>query len=1077
MAALYCNPAERAAILTELRQTGSVRNQEVCFKRKDGTCYDAMLSLNPVTLGGQARVLAIVSDITERKRSEVALRASEAKYRTLFETMAKGVVYQAPDGRITSANPAAERILGLTVDQMQGRTSTDPRWRAVHEDGSDFEGETHPSMVALRTGQPVRDVVMGVFHPREERYHWININAVPQFQPGEERPHQVYTTFEDITERKAAEDALRESRQMLQLVLDSIPVRVFWKDRDSVYLGCNRLFAADAGLESPEQIVGMNDFQLSWVEQAELYRADDRQVAETGESKLAYEEPQTWPDGTSLWLRTSKVPLRRADGAVVGILGTYEDITERKRADEALREREERFRQALAAANAGAWEWEIGSNRVFWSEENFRLLGFTPGVDEPSYEAWLQSVHPDDREGAERVVQNAVQSGEDLNTEYRVAWPDGSVRWVNDVGRMKRDPAGTPVAMYGIQIDITKRRRAEEALRASEQRFAKAFGLSPDAIGISSLDDGRLIDVNESFVELSGWPRDEIIGRSTVELGFWPEARAREEWTRRIQREGRVRNVEMRVHDRGGVEHTCLVSAELIELDGDPHLLTYTSDVTREREAQERLRESEARFRAMFESAAIGAALVDLEGRPVETNAALQRMLGYSDEELRAMVFTEFTHPDDVDADLELYRELIAGHRDRYELEKRYIRKDGATVWGSLHVSLVLDRAGAPQFAVALVQGVTDRKAAEAVIRASHEQQRMILSQIDEIVYSVEFDPERPMEGAIRFVSDRAEQILGYGPEEFLANPQLWVNAVHPDDRPNLRESTVHIMQSRSVGTREYRLRHKRTGEYRWMEDRVVPRLGEQGELLGLFGVARDMTERRRAEDQVRGSRELLRRLAARLQAVREEERTAIAREIHDELGQALTGVKMDLSWLVGRLPKNWKAARARGEAISELVDRTIDVVRDISTRLRPSVLDDLGLAAAVEWQAGDIARRSGIDVQVSAPIEGPELDREHATALFRIFQEALINVVRHAGAKRVSVSLRRVDRHVELEVADDGKGISADAVESPMALGLLGMRERAVVLGGDVEFQRGETGGTVVTARIPLPAGRAVDG
>jgi PAS domain S-box-containing protein len=143
-------------------------------------------------------------------QAEESLRLSEEKYRTLFVTMAQGVVFRDSNGRIVSANPAAERILGLTIDQMQGRTSAGPRWKAVHEDGSDFPGETHPSMVALKTGKEVRNVVMGVFNPNSEEYRWININAAPQFKPGETKPFQAYATFEDITERKRLENEVIE---------------------------------------------------------------------------------------------------------------------------------------------------------------------------------------------------------------------------------------------------------------------------------------------------------------------------------------------------------------------------------------------------------------------------------------------------------------------------------------------------------------------------------------------------------------------------------------------------------------------------------------------------------------------------------------------------------------------------------------------------------------------------------------------------------------------------------------------------------------------------------------------------
>jgi PAS domain S-box-containing protein len=162
----------------------------------------------------------VARDVTERKRAIEALRKSEEAHRRLFETMPQGVVYQNTTGAIVSANHAAEVVLGLSLDQMQGRTSLDPRWRAMHEDGSDFSGEDHPAMVALRTGQPVSGVIMGVYNPREEQTRWIKIDAVPLFKPGEPVPYQVYTTFDDITERRQFEEILRLNEQRMNSLLE-----------------------------------------------------------------------------------------------------------------------------------------------------------------------------------------------------------------------------------------------------------------------------------------------------------------------------------------------------------------------------------------------------------------------------------------------------------------------------------------------------------------------------------------------------------------------------------------------------------------------------------------------------------------------------------------------------------------------------------------------------------------------------------------------------------------------------------------------------------------------------------------
>jgi PAS domain S-box-containing protein len=152
--------------------------------------------------GTVIKIYGVLQDITMRKQAVEAFQGSEEKHRILFETMALGVVYQDADGKITNANPAAERILGLSLDQMQGRTSIDPRWKAIHEDGSDFPGETHPGMVALKTGKEVNNVVMGVFHPEKEEHRWININAVPKFKKGESTSYENFVTFDDITELK-----------------------------------------------------------------------------------------------------------------------------------------------------------------------------------------------------------------------------------------------------------------------------------------------------------------------------------------------------------------------------------------------------------------------------------------------------------------------------------------------------------------------------------------------------------------------------------------------------------------------------------------------------------------------------------------------------------------------------------------------------------------------------------------------------------------------------------------------------------------------------------------------------------
>jgi len=202
---------------------------------------------------------------------------------------------------------------------------------------------------------------------------------------------------------------------------------------------------------------------------------------------------------------------------------------------------------------------------------------------------------------------------------------------------------------------------------------------------------------------------------------------------------------------------------------------------------------------------------------------------------------------------------------------------------------------------------------------------------------------------------------------------------------------------------------------------------------------------------------------------VREDERIRISRQVHDELGHALTGLKMDLYWLAGRLPKKFRAMQEKTKAMSSNIDSTIQTVRRIATELRPGILDDLGLAAALEWQAHEFERRTGIRCRVTSRVTEASFHQDLNTAFFRIFQETLTNVIRHAHATRVDVTLKEEEGHLLMEVKDNGRGISTDEITNTKSIGLLGMRERAALLGGELSIS-GQTGqGTIVTVKIPL--------
>jgi PAS domain S-box-containing protein len=248
----------------------------------------------------------------------------------------------------------------------------------------------------------------------------------------------------------------------LRQVLDSIPVRVFWKDRAGRYLGANRLCATDLGFESPEEMVGQLDESFSLREEADRYHADDLAVMSSGRPRLNFEEPQTRPGGEKRWLLTSKIPMREVGGEVVGVLGIYEDVTERKQMLLELNEQEAKLTLALESAAMGIWEWHIDTNRVIWSDQVAVIFGINLADFQGTLEDYQQRIHPDDVAEMELKIREILEHpGIQYHVEHRVVRPDGSLRWIEARGNLFRDEAGEPRRMTGMLWDVTRRKATE----------------------------------------------------------------------------------------------------------------------------------------------------------------------------------------------------------------------------------------------------------------------------------------------------------------------------------------------------------------------------------------------------------------------------------------------------------------------------------------------------------------------------------------------------------------------------------------------------------------------------------------
>jgi PAS domain S-box-containing protein len=344
-----------------------------------------------------------------------------------------------------------------------------------------------------------------------------------------------------------------------------------------------------------------------------------------------------------------------------------------------------------------------------------------------------------------------------------------------------------------------------------------------------------------------------------------------------------------------------------------------------------------------------------------------------------------------------------------------------------------------------------------AALVESEQRFRQIAENIDEVFWLVDEATQTTL-----YVSPAYEAVWGRTRESFYREPRSIFNAIHPEDRARV-EGVIERNREQPFEV-EYRV-VRPDGSTRWIRARGFPIRNEAGRFYRVAGIAEDITERRHAEEKLRATSEQLRALSYRLQSVREEEGIRIAREIHDELGGALTLLRWDLDGLAKMVPD----LREKIAAMLALTDTTIENVRRIASELRPSVLDLVGGVEAIQWHGREFQERTGIVVHCDAPLDAVPLNQEQSTAAFRIFQEALTNILRHAQATRVDVTMAKEAGAFVLTITDNGVGITEDQKAAQSSIGLLGMQERAHLVGGEVEITGIEGGGTTVRVRLPV--------
>lgn len=617
---------------------------------------------------------------------------------------------------------------------------------------------------------------------------------------------------------------------------------------------------------------------------------------------------------------------------------------------------------------------------------------------------------------------------------------------------MKKTPSIPPPS---VLINEQTRLQFEEAVKTNEALLRLFIKHTPAAIAMFDTEM-RYLQVSDRFLtdyELEG---QDLIGKSHYEVfpnlpDRWKEAH------KRILA-GAVERCEEDPYITSDGSTGWLQWESLPWRKGNGEiggLILFTQVITARKRAEEALRASEERFAKIFNLSPFRMGILRIrDGVVLEVNDSWIRDTGFSrNDVINHTIFT--LSPLMHDGLAEKIREVLTTRKPVFDSEVRFRTNEGREVIANTS-AVIIDLDGEPCYLWA-ANDITERKHAEEALQASESR------------FSIAFN-SNPMLASIsmleggRFlaVNDSFVALTGYSREEAVGHTALELN-LWPN--PEVRRRVMDKLKKETrVRDFEASIRLKNGDE------RILLLSIEKIELDGqicLLHVADDITLRKRAE-------QALRALSARLNLAREEEGTRIAREIHDELGGALTGLKWDLEKIEktlnnGATDSQFAEVRNRIVSMTTLIETTINAVRRIAAELRPGVLDDLGLVAAIEWQIEQFQLRSGLKCHWTSNANEIALDREKATAVFRILQEILTNVLRHAHAANLYVKLTRSKHYFELEVKDDGVGITESQRMNSRSLGLLGMKERALLVGGEVRVTGRKGAGTTVVVRVPL--------
>jgi len=829
------------------------------------------------------------------------------------------------------------------------------------------------------------------------------------------------------------------------------------RGRDSWFGDLKTMF----GIFSETHVGNVEDFHR-------YVHSEDRQrvseiVADARKNHTPYaaEFRVVWPDGTQRWVAAKGKFHYSRKGQPERMLGMNVDITDRKELEDKLRESQDRMGSIVASAMDAIIAIDDAQRIVLFNASAEKMFGCRAQdvVGDP-----IERLIPQRFRAAHsshiRLFGETGISSRNMGT-LGTLWAlrangdefpiEASISQVNAAGKK---------FFTVILRDITDRRRAEQALAQSQERFSKAFRQSPMLLTLSNANDHRYIEVNETFERITGWRRGEVIGRTALDLGLWVDSAQRVDVIERLLAEGSLRNLEARFRMRDGSMRIGQVSAEIIELDGQPCALGVIADITERKKAEEAQRESEARFRLVANTAPVLIWMSDTNKLCTYFNTPWLEFTGRSIESELGNGWAEGVHPEDFKVCLETYTKAF-DRRERFSMEYRLRRADGEYRW-------VLD-IGVPRFKedgsfagyIGSCVDVTDRRAAEEALRENEDNLRLLLDSTGEAIYGID------LEGRCTFCNPACLRALGYQRVDDLLGKNM-LDLIH-HSRGN--DTMFHTKECRIM-------RALQTGQGVHVDDEVLwdakgrsfpaeywsypQRKGQ--EVVGAVVTFLDITERKRTEVA-------LANLSRRLIETQEQERTRIARELHDDIGQRLALLTVGLA----QLPQDSPEVPAEvGSHIDELRKQSSEIAADVqslSHELHSSKLEYLGIATAMRGFCKEFSAQKNVEIVFVHDAISQTVPPDISLCLFRVLQEALHNAVSHSEVRHFDAELRAFPDALDLTVRDSGSGFDLEEAMKTSGLGLISMAERIKLVGGQLSIESQPGHGTTIHARVPLRA------